>query len=246
MDPRADRRDARACQERAEALIAFSKAQGFAPWLAWGTIVRGWALAEQGQEAEGVAQLGEGLAALRATGAERDRPSALALFAEVQARAGRLDDGRSLIEAALAAGARTGERVFEPERYRLRGELVLSWAEQAARSEQQRAGAEAEDCFQKAIEIARSLGARSWELRAATSLARLWSRRGRRLDAAQLLGDCRCWFTEGFDTRDVQTADRLLEELGYAPRETGARRRAPRGAGADSRRGAPPSPRRRG
>ena len=84
------RREAPACQGRAEALIAFAKAQGFAPWMAWGTIVRGWALAEQGHEAEGIAQLDEGLAALRATGAERVRPSALTLIGEVQARAGRV------------------------------------------------------------------------------------------------------------------------------------------------------------
>jgi DNA-binding winged helix-turn-helix (wHTH) protein/predicted ATPase len=233
------RRDARACQEGAEALIAFSKAQGFAPWLAWGTIVRGWALAEQGQEAEGIVQLGEGLAALRATGAERVRPSALALFAEVQARAGQLDDARSSIEAALAAGARTGERAFEPERHRLRGELVLGHAERATRTEQERAGAEAESCFRQAIDAAQRLGARSWELRAATSLARLWSGQGRGSEAARLLGDCRRWFTEGLDTADVQSADRLLDELGDVPRETG-RRRAPGGRGQPRRAGRPP------
>ena len=222
------RREAPACQGRAEALIAFAKAQGFAPWMAWGTIVRGWALAEQGHEAEGIAQLDEGLAALRATGAERVRPSALTLIGEVQARAGRFDDARNSIETALAAGVRTGERVFEPERHRLRGKLILGQVERANRSEQPQAIAEAEGCFQKAMEVAQALGARSWELRAATDLARLWSGQGRGPEAARLLTECRRWFTEGLATADVLGADRLLDELSHASRETSVRRQPPR------------------
>ena len=105
---------------------------------------------------------------------------------------------------------KTGERVSEAELYRLKGELTLQ--EESVRDLESR-GKEAEECFHKAIDIAQRQQARSWELRAASSLARLWQSQGKRVEAHELLSDVNNWFTEGFDTKDLQEAKALLEEL---------------------------------
>jgi class 3 adenylate cyclase/predicted ATPase len=199
------RREGQATQERAEASIAFSTEQRFAQWLAQGMILRGWALAEQGQEAEGIAQLRQGLAAWQATGAELDRPRFLALLAEAYGKAGLTEEGLRLLVEAQAAVRRSGERRWEAELYRLKGELLL------ARSSENHA--EAEACFREAFDIASHQGAKLWELRAAMSLARLWQQQGKRAEARALLAPVYGWFTEGFDTADLQEARALLEAL---------------------------------
>ena len=152
-----------------------------------------------------IAQMHQGLAAFRATGAETIRPYFLALLAETSAKAGQHGAGLTLLAEALAVINDTGERRWEAELYRLKGAVLLALS----------AGhdAEAETCFRQALDIARRQQAKSWELRAAMSLARLWQRQGKRDAARQLLAETYGWFTEGFDTADLQEAKALLDEL---------------------------------
>jgi class 3 adenylate cyclase/predicted ATPase len=205
------RREGQAAQEQAEALIALSREHGFAFHLATGSILRGWALAEQGQEEGGIAQMRQGLAAERATGAELGRPHWLALLAEAYGKVGQAEEGLTALAEALAAVNKTGGRFHEAELYRIKGELTLaqSSVQRLASSVQK----EAEECFLKAIEIARRQQAKSWELRAVMSLARLWQQQGKKEEARQMLAEIYNWFTEGFDTADLQDAKALLEEL---------------------------------
>jgi class 3 adenylate cyclase/predicted ATPase len=197
--------EAQAVQQQAEALIALSSEQGFS--LVWaGAIVRcGWALAMQGQE-EGIPQIHQGLAATRASGAELFRPYHLALLAEAYGKTGQAEEGLTALAEALTVVDKSGERNFEAELYRLKGELLLQ-------SKLQSAGSEAEECFHKAIDIARQQQAKSLELRAVMSLSRLWQQQGKQDEARQLLAEIYGWFTEGFDTKDLQDAKALLEEL---------------------------------
>ena len=142
----------------------------------------------------------------RATGAEHLRPYWLALLAEAQGILGEREAGLAMLTEALALVDTTGARWYEGEIHRLKGELLLQQS-----SDHQ---AEAESCFQQAISIARSQQAKSFELRTATSLSRLWQSQGKREEAQQVLGDIYGWFTEGFDTADLQDAKALLDALG--------------------------------
>ena len=186
-------------------LIALSAEHGFTDWLALATILRGWAMAEQGRNEEGIAQIQEGLAAFRATGAELVRPYFLCLLAEACMETGRLDDGLSALTEALAAADEHEDRHYEAEMHRLKGELLLKQDDSNA--------AEAQSCFQRAIEIARKQSAKSLELRATMSLARLLAKQGRRDEARAMLAEIYDWFTEGFDTADLKDAKALLDEL---------------------------------
>jgi predicted ATPase len=199
------RREGPVTQERAEAAMALSREQGFALWLAMGTTLRGWALVAQGQEAEGIAQVRQGLAAYKATGTAVGQPYLLALLAEAYAKHGQAEEGLGVLAEALAAVHHSGERCYEAELYRLKGELLLARPAEHY--------AEAEACFWQAIAIARRQQAKSLELRAAMSLARLWQRQGKHAEARQLLAEVYGWFTEGFDTADLQEAKALLQEL---------------------------------
>ena len=194
-------------QARAEQAVALSTAQGFPFWLGHGTVLRGWALAMQGHSTEGMAQIRQGIATWRATGAEITRPYALALLAEACGQAGQPDEGLSLLAEALAVVHQHGERYYEAELYRLMGALLLTQACPEPRMP------EAEACFWQAIDLARQQQAKSRELRAVMSLSRLWQQQGKRHAAQQLLAEVYGWFTEGFDTADLQEAKRLLEEL---------------------------------
>jgi predicted ATPase len=189
------RREAHMTYERAEAALGLSREQGFALRLAQATILRGWALVEQGQGEAGLAQIRQGLAANRATGATMVvLGSDLRLLAEAYGKVGQSEEGLRVIEGQQGA-----------EFYRLQGELLL-----ARSSEHQ---AEAETCFRQALEVARHQQAKSWELRAAMSLSRLWQRQGKRAEAYELLAPVYNWFTEGFDTADLQDARALLEAV---------------------------------
>jgi predicted ATPase len=199
------RREVRATQERAEAVITLATEQGFSQWRAMGCVLRSWTLAHQGQVKEGSEQINHGLTAFRATGAEILRPYFLALLAEAHGTMGQLDIGLTLLTDALALVDTIGERWYEPELYRLKGELLLQQS-----SDNQ---AEAESCFHHAIEIARHQQAKSFELRTATSLSRLWQQQGKRQEAHDLLAPVYYWFTEGFDTADLQEAKALLDAL---------------------------------
>src|SRR5262249_46492705 len=173
--------------------------------LARGTILRGWVLAAQGQAEEGIAQMRQGLTAHRATGAEHARPYYLALLAEAYGKGGQAEEGLTVLDEALAMVNKTRERFYEPELHRLKGELLL-----ALSAENQ---AMAEGYFQQAIDIARHQSAKSLELRAVTSLSRLLKTQGKTEAARQLLAEMYGWFTEGFDTADLQEAKALLETL---------------------------------
>jgi predicted ATPase len=199
------RREPQAVHERAEAAIMLYTEQGFAYYLAWGTTMQGWAQVIQGQDEAGMTQMRRGLAALRATGAALRLPYYLALLAEACGQTGNAAEGLPLLAEALTQAHKTGESWTEAELYRLKGELLLA---QSARQT-----AEAETCFHQALTVARHQGAKSWELRTAMSLARLWQRQGKRDAARELLAAVYDWFTEGFDTADLQEAQALLEEL---------------------------------
>ena len=213
------RGEAQAAQERAEALLALSSDQAFTQWVACGTMMRGWALAEQGQGKEGIVQIRQGLAAYRATGAELWRSRHLALLAEAYGKAGQAEEGLTALAEALDAVDRTGERMYEAELYRLKGELSLKSRQVKDKSKTSQGKSEveqeAEECFWKAVEIAQKQQAKSLELRAVMSLARLWQQQNKKDEARQMLAEIYGWFTEGFDTKDLQEAKALLEELSH-------------------------------
>ena len=199
------RREVRAVHETAESMSALSAEHGLAnPW-AYATVLRGWALAEQGRHQEGIAQIQEGLAASRAIGSELLRPYHLCLLAEACKNTGSLDDALSALREALAAADEHEIRAFEAEIHRLKGELLLKQDDANA--------AEAQSCFERAVEIARRQSGRSLELRATTSLARLLATQRRRDEARAMLAEIYGWFTEGFDTADLKAAKALLDEL---------------------------------
>jgi TOMM system kinase/cyclase fusion protein len=197
------RREAAVAQERAEAQRALCTEQGFAVYLAWGTIEWGAALAAQGAWAEGLAQIRQGLTAYRTRG-RLPWLLFLGLLAEACGRAGQVEDGRRTLDEALEAMQTTEERMYEAEVYRLRGELLQQSGAQQG---------EAEEHFHQALTVARRQQAKSWELRAAMSLSRLWQQQGKQTEAQALLAPIYGWFSEGFDTADLQEAKALLEEL---------------------------------
>jgi class 3 adenylate cyclase/predicted ATPase len=204
------RREGQESQDWAEAGLTLSREQGFPFWMGWGTILRGWALAEQGQGEEGIAQMRQGLSGLQATGAELVRPYIFAKLAEAYGEVGQPEEGLTLLAEALAVAYNTGERWGEAELYRLKGTLLLQPKAQRPRAKVEE---EAEECFLKAISIARQQGAKSLELRAVMSLSRLWQQQGKKAEAHQQLAEIYGWFTEGFDTKDLQEAKALLQEL---------------------------------
>ncbi len=197
-------------KEQAEAVNALATEHGFAFYIEWGNILRGAELAAQGQAEEGIALIRQGQAAYHATGAEITRPFFLALLAKAQEQAGQAKEGLATVAEAVTIANQTEERAYEAELYRLKGELAL---QSQAGGQQSKIEEEAEACFHKALNIARHQQAKSWELRAATSHARLWQRHGKITKAHDLLLEIYNWFTEGFDTKDLQDAKALLEEL---------------------------------
>jgi predicted ATPase len=203
------RREGPAVQERVETGITLSTEQGFPSWLAAATILQGWVLAKQGKGEGGIAQMCQGLSAYQDVGSELWRPYFLALLAQAYGEAGQAEEGLTVLAEALTIVERTGERWWEAEVYRVQGELFLQRA--AGRGHQ--AEEEAEACFYQALAIARRQQAKSLELRAAMSLARLWQGQGKHVEARQLLAPIYGWFTEGFDTADLCEAKGLLEAL---------------------------------
>jgi predicted ATPase len=199
------RREAPAVQAQADALLTLATAQEFPLWVGFGTCWHGWVLAVQGQGEAGLAQMHQGLAAVLATGNTLSRPLCLVLLAEAAGHAGQVATGLHLLTEALAALETIRRGDLLAEAYRLQGALLLRQAIPDA--------AQAETCFQHALAIARRQRAKSWELRAAISLSRLWQQQGKRAEAYQLLAETYGWFTEGFDTADLQEARALLEEL---------------------------------
>jgi predicted ATPase len=199
------RRDVLAVHEHAEAAVALATEQGFTQWVAMGTSVRGWALTMQGQGEEGLAQIRQGIAGYRATGAELFVPYFYTVLADVCDHLGHTAEGLQALAEAYTLVEQQEERWWEAEVCRLRGVLLLR---QPGTPQ-----AEAEAWLQRALDVARRQEAKSLELRAAMSLSRLWQQQGKRAEAHELLAPVYNWFTEGFDTADLQEAKELLGEL---------------------------------
>jgi DNA-binding SARP family transcriptional activator len=177
-------------------------------WLGQSTRSQGEALAMMGDLEEGIAQMQAGLTFRQSE--ECYRSGCFCSLAEAQARAGRPEEGLATLAEALALVEEIDERYYEAELYRMKGELLLLQGEEA---EAEASLQHAESSFQHAIKVARHQQARSWELRATTSLCRLWHRQGRVSEARRMLSEVYDWFTEGFDTPDLLEARALLEEL---------------------------------
>jgi len=199
------RRESRAAQETAESMVVLSAEHGLTDHLAWATSLRGCTMDGQGRKEEGIAQIQEGMGASRSTGAELWQPYFLHRLAEARMETGRLDDGLSALTEALATADEHENRFYEAETHRVKGELLL-W--QGAAN-----APGAEQCFRTAIDVARRQSAKSPELRATMSLARLLASQGRRNETRTMLVDVYNWFTEGFDTADLKDAKALLDEL---------------------------------
>jgi predicted ATPase len=174
--------------------------------MGYGTYWQGWACAMQGKGEAGLMPMRQGLATVLTTGQALAWPFCLVLLAEVAVQVGQIEEGLRLLTEALAAFGASGRGDLLTEAYRLQGELLLRQATPDT--------AQAEACFQQALAIARRQQAKSWELRAAMSLSRLWQQQGKRAEAQELLAPIYGWFTEGFDTADLQAAKALLNELG--------------------------------
>jgi predicted ATPase len=196
--------DWNALHERAKALLGLCSEKELGGWQPLAEFIHGLALIKTGQVAAGLTQLHAGLAAWRATGAENGLPHMLRCVGEVHREMHHNEQGLAVVTEALTFAAKNEARFDEAELYRLKGELILQASEQSS---------EAEVCFHKAIEVARQQHAKSWELRAATSLARLWQLQGKKTEARDLLAPVCDWFTEGFDTPDLQAAKALLAEV---------------------------------
>jgi len=199
-------RDVPAVHEQGEAAVTLSTEQGFPQWAAWATVLRGWARAMQGEGEAGMAEVCQGIAACRATGTALFVSYFCTVLADVAEHVGHLEDGLQALAEAHTLMEQHDDRWWEAEIHRLRGVLLLQQPETPQ--------AEAEACFQQALDVARSQQAKSFELRAATSLARLWQQQGQRAEARELLAPVYDWFTEGFDTADLQDAKALLDALG--------------------------------
>ena len=197
------RREEERTQECAEAATGLSQEQGFMVFVEWGTIWRGWTLTTSGED--GISQMWQGLAAWRTLGGEILRPSLLALLAEAYGKTGRSEEALAVLGEAIALADKNGERHYQAELYRLKGEFLL-----ASPTENQ---AEAEACFREAIAIARRQSAKSLELRAVMSLSRLYQKQGKQADARPMLAEIYGWFTEGLDTPDLVDAAAQLNSL---------------------------------
>ncbi len=207
------RREGERAQERIEESLTLSAEQGFSHWLALGAILRGWTFIEE-QGEDGIALMRQGWEAFRSTGIKLWRPWSCALLIEAYQRADRQEEGLQLLTEAFAAVEETGERSYEAELYRLKGKLLLQNVRiPDPRSPLPGVQGEAEACFLKATAIAQRQSAKSLELRAAVSLAQLWRQQGKHHEARNTLSTIYHWFTEGFDTKDLQEAKALLDDL---------------------------------
>jgi adenylate cyclase len=193
-----------AARRRADAAIDFAREHRLPHWLAIATICRGSAVVRLGHQAEGIAQIQTGLADWNATGGRTVATQWLGFLAEAHLQAGQFDDALIALDRAAQTAAATGECHYQAELHRLRGAVLVETGEDA----------QAAVWLQRAIDTARSQQAKSLELRAATSLARLWADQGKRLQAHDMLAPVYTWFTEGFDTADLKEARALLDALG--------------------------------
>jgi tetratricopeptide (TPR) repeat protein len=197
-------RDVQAVQETAAEELRLSTEYGFQMWVGVMTAYQGWVLAEQGRPEEGMAQIREGNAAGPAAGIRVYHSMYLALLVDACVKAGQTEEGLAALEEALALVEETELRFYEAELHRRQGELLLLRGDDED---------EVERHYQRAIDVARRQNAKSWELRATTSLARLWQKLGKKNEARKRLAEIYGWFTEGFATPDLKDAKALIKEL---------------------------------
>ena len=199
------RREARQADGLTEIALAVSTKHGFSLWTALIAFLRGWSLCQQGQVVDGVARMRTAFEDALATGHKTSRPMYCALLAEAYGQSGQLEEALRILADARDAIEEGGQRYYEAETHRFKGELHL----RGANPDVEQAGV----CFQRALDVARHQQAKAWELRAAMSLARLWRDQGKRAEAYDLLAPVYDWFTEGFDTQDLKDAKALLDQL---------------------------------
>jgi predicted ATPase len=199
------RREPELMKARAEARLQLSNESSYASGKAMSEIYLAWAAAMAGDGERGIERIRHHMAELKARRSEYMYDRCLAFLAIALKGMGRFDEALKSIDESFSFTARTGQHYYEAELHRLRGELLLAQDPSDA--------GRAEGCFRSAIDIARAQRARSWELRAATSLARLLCDTGRRDEAHAILSEIYHWFTEGFDTRDLIEAKAVLDEL---------------------------------
>jgi len=197
------RRDPQTALELIREGNALTQEYGFRFYQLMGMPVLGWAMAQAGKPLEGIATLEQTLGMMKSMGAVFLHNYFLGLLAECYAANGQIDDAYRTLDEALENAAEGSGRFYEAELYRMRGELFLSNDDPA----------QAEACFLKAVEIAHERELRLFELRAMVSLAQLWQGQGKTAEARDRLNHLYTWFTEGFDTRDLQEAKTLLNEL---------------------------------
>jgi len=211
------RKDLEVTQGLADASLGVSTEHEFPFWSAFQTILLGWVLVKEGRADEGIEQMNRGMEAYSATGAELLRPYLICLLAEALSEKGSTERGLTLAAEALETVEKTGERFYEAELYRQKGELLFRSCSEGSGLPDFTAlpssFCEIERCFLKAMTIAGRQQAKWFELRAATSLARLWHHQGRKEDAHTMLAKSYNWFTEGFDTADLKDARLLLRQL---------------------------------
>jgi len=196
-------------KEHSEAAIKLGKREGFGLFHALEPFLRGAEGSLEGNVEEGIKLMRQGLAAYRAIGTGMLIPHHLGIMAELCEKGGKVKEGFEAVAEGLAEVKKSGERYYEAELYRIKGELTLK----KARVEDKMKQAEAEGYFRQAIDISRSQKAKSWELRAAMSLSRLLQKQGKNEEARQELKEVYGWFAEGFDTPDLKEAKTLLDKL---------------------------------
>jgi predicted ATPase len=199
------RQEPHTASEHANLALALCTEHNIAYYRAWAMIIQGWSLAEQGQREEGIARMHQGLTTIQATGGKLRLPYYLALLAKAYGHDGQVEQGMDLIDEAFADMQQTGEHFWEAEQHRLQGELLPTYSTTHHTT--------AAVYLQQALEVARRQHAKSLELRAATSLARLCQSQGKDKEAYDLLAPVYNWFTEGFETADLQDAKTLLAAL---------------------------------
>lgn len=198
------RRELSDAQQQAKAAKQMSTEQGNQNFLGHATVLHGWAQAAQGKTEDGIPEIQQGIATYRATGARTWVPFFLGLQAETYLQTDRIVDGLASVVEALEIADKTEQHAWQAELYRIKGELLALSPHNHA---------DAKSCFSRALKIAHRQNARSWELRTAVSLGRLWQQRSMEAEARDLLSPIYDWFTEGFDTTDLSEARALLEEL---------------------------------
>jgi predicted ATPase len=183
--------------------VGLSSEQGFVHWHAAGTITQGWLLTELGRVEQGLAQVRQRRATMTAIGAKAGETMNLTALADAHRKAGQIEEGFAAVEEGLAFAEETGERLYEVQLHRVKGDLLLMQGDVTR----------AEASFRRAIEVAREQEAKSFELLATVDLCRLWQSEGRREGARQALAEIYGWFTEGFDSPCLKEAEALLVEL---------------------------------